>query len=74
VINVKTAEALGISVPPVLLAPPMKSDGLRLQGTQLQEASRLFKLAAIALIAAVRTIQLVDARDGSPRPASDVAD
>jgi hypothetical protein len=34
----------------------------------------LFKLAAIALTPAVRTIQLVDARDGSERPASDVAD
>jgi hypothetical protein len=34
----------------------------------------LFKLAAIALTIAVRTIQLVDARDGSERPASDVAD
>jgi hypothetical protein len=52
----------------------MKSDGLRLEETQVQEASRLFKLAAIAFIAAARTIQLVDARDGSPRPASDVAD
>jgi len=52
----------------------MKSDGLRLEETQVQEASRLFKLTAIALTAAVRTIQLVDARDGSPRPASDVAD
>jgi hypothetical protein len=52
----------------------MKSDGLRLEETQVQEASRLFKLAAIALVAAVRTIQLVGARDGSPRPASDVTD
>jgi len=52
----------------------MKSDGLRLEETQVQEASRLFKLAAIAFTAAARTIQLVDARDGSPRPASDVAD
>jgi hypothetical protein len=52
----------------------MKSDGLRLEETQVQEASRLFKLTAIALTAAVRTIQLVDARDGSSRPASDVAD
>jgi len=52
----------------------MKSDGLRLEETQVQEASRLFKLTAIALIAAARTIQLVDARDGSSRPASDVAD
>jgi hypothetical protein len=52
----------------------MKSDGLRLEETQIQEASRLFKLAAIAFVAAARTIQLVDARDGSRRPASDVAD
>ena len=52
----------------------MKSDGLCLEETQVQEASRLFKLTAIALIAAARTIQLVDARDGSSRPASDVAD
>jgi hypothetical protein len=52
----------------------MKSDGLRLEETQIAEASRLFNLTAIALIAAARTIQLVDARDGSPRPASDVAD
>jgi hypothetical protein len=52
----------------------MKSDGLRLEETQVQEASRLFKLAAIALTAAARTMQLVDARDGGPRPASDVAD
>jgi len=52
----------------------MKSDGLRLEETQVQEASRLFKLAAIAFTAAARTIQLVDARDGSLRPATDVAD
>jgi hypothetical protein len=52
----------------------MKSDGLRLEETQVQQASRRFKLATIALTAAVRTIQLVDARDGSPRPASGVAD
>jgi len=52
----------------------MKSDGLRLEETQINDAPRLFNLAAIALTAATRTIQLVDARDGSPRPASDVAD
>jgi hypothetical protein len=51
-----------------------KSDGLRLEETQIEEAPRLFKLAAIAVVAAARTIQLVDARDGGPRPASDVAD
>jgi hypothetical protein len=52
----------------------MKSDGLRLEDTQVTQAVRLFKLAAIAVVAAARTIQLVDARDGSRRPASDVAD
>jgi len=52
----------------------MKSDGLKLEDTQIQDAWRLFNLTAIALIAAARDIQLVDARDGSPRPASDVAD
>lgn len=52
----------------------MKSDGLRLEETQVKDAVRLFKLSAIALTAAARTIQLVDARDGGPRPASDVAD
>jgi hypothetical protein len=52
----------------------MKSDGLRLEETQVRHAHRLFNLAAIALIGAARIIQLVDARDGSPRPASDVAD
>jgi len=52
----------------------MKSDGLRLEDTQVTQVARLFNLAAIALVAAARTIQLVDARDGSSRPASDVAD
>jgi hypothetical protein len=52
----------------------MKTDGFRLEETQIHEASRLFKLAAIAIVAAARTIQLVDARDGSRRPASDVSD
>lgn len=52
----------------------LKSDGLGLPDVQLRDAERLFKLAAIGLVAAVRTIQLVDARDGGPRPASDVAD
>jgi hypothetical protein len=51
-----------------------KSDGLGLEQTQIHDAHRLFNLAAIALTAAARTIQLVDARDGSSRPATDVAD
>ena len=40
----------------------MKSDGLRLEETQVKDAMRLFNLTAIALIAAARTIQLVDGR------------
>ncbi|MGB8841273.1 MAG: transposase, partial [Aliidongia sp.] len=42
--------------------------------TELHEAGRLFKLAPVGLAAATRTIQLVDARDGSTRPATDVID
>jgi hypothetical protein len=52
----------------------LKSDGLALEDSQLVDAERLFNLAAIGLAGAVRTIQLVDARDGSPRPATDVID
>jgi Transposase DDE domain len=52
----------------------LKSDGLALEDTQVIDAERLFKLTAIALAAAVRTSQLVDARDGSQRPISDVID
>lgn len=51
----------------------LKSDGLRIEETQTGEPHRLFNLAALATAAAVRIIQLVDARDGSSRPASDVA-
>ena len=40
----------------------------------MQDAGRLFKLALIGLAAATRTVQLVDARDGSDRPATDVID
>ncbi len=52
----------------------MKSDGLRLEETQVRRAHRLFNLTAIAIVAAARTIQIVDARNGSSRPATDVAD
>jgi hypothetical protein len=52
----------------------LKSDGMRLEETQMHEAERLFKLAVVGLAAACRTIQMVDARDGSPRPATDVID
>jgi hypothetical protein len=52
----------------------LKSDGMRLAETQMHDAGRLFKLAVVGLAAACRTIQLVDARDGGPRPATDVID
>ena len=52
----------------------LKRDGMRLEETQVHQAGRLFKLAVIGLAAAARTIQLVDARDGGPRPATDVID
>ena len=52
----------------------LKSGGLGIEESQLLDTERLFNLAAIGLAAAIRTIQLVDARDGSPRPAGDVID
>jgi len=52
----------------------LKSDGLRLEETQVRDPVRLFRLAALALGAAARIIQLVDARDGGTRPMDDVLD
>ncbi len=52
----------------------LKSDGLKLEDTQVEAAGRLFKLAALGLGAATRIVQLTDARDGSRRPATDVID
>ena len=52
----------------------LKRDGLALEETQVHDSQRLFRLAAMGLGAAVRVIQLVDARDGSSRPMSDVLD
>ncbi len=52
----------------------LKNDGMRLEETQIGEAGRLFKLALVGLAAATRTLQLVDARDGGPRPATDIID
>jgi IS4 transposase len=51
----------------------LKSDGLKLEEAQTADPHRLFNLAALAMGAAVRIVQLVDARDGSNRPAADVA-
>ena len=50
----------------------LKSDGLDIEDSQLESAARLFNIAALGLVAAARIIQLVDARDGSTRPATDV--
>ena len=52
----------------------LKKDGLKLEDTQVEAARRLFKLAALGLAAAVRIVQLTDARDGGRRPATDVID
>jgi len=52
----------------------LKKDGLALEETQVQDSQRLFRLAVLGLGAAVRIIQLVDARDGTSRPMSDVLD
>jgi hypothetical protein len=49
----------------------LKKDGLDLEASQVTEARRLFNLAASGLVASVRILQLVDARNGSPRPATD---
>jgi DDE family transposase len=50
----------------------LKNNGLKIEDSQLETADRLFNLAALGLVAAARVIQLVDARDGSTRPATDV--
>lgn len=52
----------------------LKKDGMRLEETQVVEASAVMNLAALALAAAARIVQLVDARDGTARPATDVID
>ncbi|MBV1696660.1 MAG: IS4 family transposase [Hyphomicrobiales bacterium] len=50
----------------------LKKDGLDLEASQVRQASRLFNLAAVGLVASVRILQLTDARNGSPRPATDI--
>jgi hypothetical protein len=52
----------------------LKRDGLALEKTQVEHASSLFNLTALALGAAARIIQLTDARHASARPAADVLD
>ncbi len=48
----------------------MKSQGLRLEDSQLESAEALMKLTAIAARAACAVLQLVQARDGGDEPAS----
>jgi len=53
----------------------VKRQGLNLESSQLEHGSRLEKLAVMALSAAVRVMQLTQARDGkSDRPATDAFD
>ncbi|QQO14174.1 IS4 family transposase [Bradyrhizobium diazoefficiens] len=50
-----------------------KSQGLDIESSQVEAAEALFKLAAIAVMAAIKIMQLVLARDGTvDRPATDV--
>jgi len=53
----------------------LKSHCLRIEDSQIEEAGCFIKLAVIALIAAVRAMQLVLARDGTTaQPLTDAAD
>lgn len=53
----------------------MKKQGLGLEASQLEQADELLKLAGIATLAAARTLQLVNARDGNTQQsASDAFD
>jgi hypothetical protein len=53
----------------------MKSDCLRIEDSQIEDANGFTKLAMIGLIAAIRSMQLVMARDGSTgQPVTDAAD
>lgn len=53
----------------------LKRQGLGLESSQLEQADELMKLACIATLAAARTLQLVNARDGQTgQPASDAFD
>ena len=53
----------------------LKSHGLRIEASQMEEARGFTKLAVVALIAAVRAMQLVLARDGgTAQPITDAVD
>jgi hypothetical protein len=49
----------------------LKRQGLDIEASQVDSAAALIKLVAMASIAACRVMQLVQARDGSARPATD---
>jgi len=51
----------------------LKRQGLRLEDSQVETAERLLKLTAIAAKAAVLTMQLLQARDGTGKEAASVA-
>ncbi|MFP5393402.1 MAG: transposase, partial [Gammaproteobacteria bacterium] len=48
----------------------LKRQGLALESSQLEHADELLKLACIATLAAARTMQLVNARDGQTQQAA----
>ena len=50
----------------------MKSDGLKLEDSQLETADALMKLTAVAAKAACVVLQLVQSRDGGAEPAANV--
>lgn len=53
----------------------LKRQGLEIESSQLERADELIKLAYLATLAAARTLQLVNARDGpTDQPASDAFD
>jgi hypothetical protein len=53
----------------------MKSDCLRIEDSQMEDANCFTKLAVVGLIAATRSMQIVMARDGSTsQPVTDAAD
>ena len=53
----------------------LKSAGTQAEASQITQADRYIKLAVIALIAAIRVMQVVIGRDGqTDQPLSDVAD
>jgi hypothetical protein len=52
----------------------VKSQGLDIESSLIESGEKLEKLAVLAFSAAVKVMQLVMARDGSTRPATDVFD